>query len=73
MRVLEPSHRAMNSSLHPLAASEDLDLGAFIYATQRLPREVPDAKVIVLGQEAKVFTDAGIGPIEDEPRVHSAG
>ena len=65
VRVLEPSHRAMNSSLHPLAASEELDLGAFIYATQRLPQEAPDAKVIVLGQEAKVFKDAGIGPIED--------
>ena len=65
VRVLEPSHRAMNSSLHPFAASEDLDLGAFIYATQRLPQEAPDAKVIVLGQEAKVFKDAGIGPIED--------
>ena len=55
----------MNSSLHPLAASEELDLGAFIYATARLPQEVPDAKVIVLGQEAKVFNDAGIGPIEN--------
>ena len=65
MRVLEPSHRAMNSSLHPFAASEELDLGAFIYATQRLPQQAPDAKVIVLGQEAKVFKDAGIGPIED--------
>ena len=65
VRVLEPSHRAMNSSLHPLAASEEIDLGAFIYATQRLPQEVPDAKVIVMGQEAKVFQDAGIGPIED--------
>jgi hypothetical protein len=65
VRVLEPSHRAMNSSLHPLAASEDLDLGAFIYATQRLPQEVADAKVIIMGQEAKVFKDAGIGPIED--------
>jgi hypothetical protein len=65
VRVLEPSHRAMNSSLHPLAASEELDLGAFIYATQRLPQEVADAKVIVMGQEAKVFKDAGIGPIED--------
>ena len=31
----------------------------------RCPQEVPDAKVIVMGQEAKVFKDAGIGPIED--------
>ena len=27
LRVLEPSHMAMGSSLHPLAASEELDLG----------------------------------------------
>src|SRR5215218_2545489 len=65
VRVLEPSHRAMNSSLHPLAASEELDLGAFLYATRRLPELVADAKVIVMGQEAKVFRSNGIGPIED--------
>jgi hypothetical protein len=65
VRVLEPSHRSMNSSLHPLAASEELDLGAFLYATRRLPDEVADAKVIVVGQEAIVFKRAGIGPIED--------
>jgi Family of unknown function (DUF6909) len=65
VRVLEPSHRSMNSSLHPLAASEDLDLGAFLYATRRLPDEVADAKVIVMGQEAIVFKRNGIGPIED--------
>ena len=65
VRVLEPSHRSMNSSLHPLAASDELDLGAFLYATRRLPDEVADAKVIVKGQEAIVFKRAGIGPIED--------
>src|SRR3954468_10503184 len=65
VRVLEPSHRSMNSSLHPLAASEDLDLGAFLYATRRLPDEVADAKVIVMGQEAIVFKRNGIGPIEE--------
>src|SRR3954447_18882068 len=64
LRVLEPSHRSMNSSLHPLAASEDLDLGAFLYATRRLPDEVAGAKVIVMGQEAIVFRRNGIGPIE---------
>ena len=32
LRVLEPSHRSMNSSLHALAGSDELDLGAFLYA-----------------------------------------
>ena len=37
LRVLEPSHRAMGSSLHPLADRDELDLGAFLYAIRRLP------------------------------------
>src|SRR3954462_8859216 len=41
LRVLEPSHAAMNSSLHSLAGSlEELDLGAFLYALRRLPASV---------------------------------
>src|ERR671917_2656406 len=64
VRALEPSHRSMNSSLHPLAASEELDLGAFLYATRRLPDQVADAKVIVMGQEARVFDRNGFGRIE---------
>src|SRR3954449_9395524 len=65
VRVLEPSHRAMNSSLHPFAASQELDLGAFLYATRRLPDAVAEAKVIVMGQEAIVFRRNGFGRIED--------
>ena len=37
LRVLESSHRQMGSSLHPLADSDEPDLGAFIYAIRRLP------------------------------------
>src|ERR687895_2089761 len=37
LRVLEPSHRSMNSSLHPLASTNEVDLGAFLYAIRRLP------------------------------------
>ena len=37
LRVLEPSHRSMNSSLHPLASTNEVDLGAFLYAMRRLP------------------------------------
>ena len=55
LRVLEPSHRSMTSSLHSLAGSEELDLGAFLYSIRRLPDEVANARVIVMGQEAEVF------------------
>src|SRR5918998_343489 len=65
LRVLEPSHRSMTSSLHSLAGSEELDLGAFLYAIRRLPDEVAAARVIVMGQEAEVFARHGIGPLDD--------
>jgi hypothetical protein len=65
LRVLEPSHRSMSSSLHALAGSEELDLGAFLYAIRRLPDEVATARVIVMGQEVEVFSRHGIGPLDD--------
>ncbi len=65
LRVLEPSHRSMTSSLHALAGSEELDLGAFLYAIRRLPDAVAGARVIVMGQEAEVFARHGIGPLDD--------
>jgi len=65
LRVLEPAHRGMASSLHPLAASEDLDLGAFLYATHRLPEGLWRTSVVVLGQEDEQFARHGIGPLED--------
>jgi len=63
LRVLEPSHMAMGSSLHPLAASEELDLGAFLYAVQRLPDGIAGAELVVMGQEAEQLTASGI-PVE---------
>jgi hypothetical protein len=65
LRVLEPSHRSMSSSLHALAGSEELDLGAFLYAIRRLPDEVAGARVIVMGQEVEVFARHSVGPLED--------
>jgi hypothetical protein len=65
LRVLEPSHRSMSSSLHALAASQELDLGAFLYSIRRLPDEVASARVIVMGQEVEVFARHGIGPLDD--------
>src|SRR5215208_6306815 len=65
LRVLEPSHRSMTSSLHALAGSQELDLGAFLYSIRRLPDEVAAARVIVMGQEAEVFARHGIGPLDD--------
>src|SRR3954464_2492592 len=71
LRVLEPSHRSMNSSLHPLAATPDVDLGAFLYAMRRLPAGLWRASVIAMGQEARQFERAGIGPLDQWTQVEA--
>ncbi len=60
LRVLEPSHRAMGSSLHPLAASDELDLGAFLYAIRRLPDGIVDAERVAMGQDVAALVAAGM-------------
>ncbi|HEX5620873.1 MAG TPA: hypothetical protein VFX51_20800 [Solirubrobacteraceae bacterium] len=71
LRVLEPSHRSMNSSLHALAATPEPDLGAFLYAMRRLPAGIWQAAVIVMGQEAQAFSRAGLGKIEEWDAVEA--
>jgi hypothetical protein len=60
LRVLEPSHRAIGSSLHPLAGSDELDLGAFLYAVQRLPDGIIDAQRVAMGQDVEALLAAGM-------------
>ena len=71
LRVLEPAHRTMQSSLHALAGSQDVDLGAFIYATRRLPDAGWQARLIVMGQEAEAFERAGLGLADDWPALEA--
>ena len=66
LRILESSHIAIESSLHPFAGSEDLDLGAFLYATQRLPASIYHGRVVILGQEAEQFAAVDL-PLDDWP------
>ena len=65
LRVLERSHRAMESSLHPLAGRDELDLGAFLYAIRRLPAGIVRARRIVMGQDPAQFARSGIGPLDE--------
>jgi hypothetical protein len=60
LRVLEPSHRAMGSSLHPLADSEELDLGAFLYCVSRLPDAIAAAHVVIMGQSTEALAQGGV-------------
>jgi hypothetical protein len=66
LRILESSHIAIESSLHPFAGSEDLDLGAFLYATQRLPANIYHGRVVIMGQEAEQFAAVSL-PLDDWP------
>jgi hypothetical protein len=63
LRVLEPSHRAIGSSLHPLAASDDIDLGAFIYAIRRLPDGIIGAQLVAMAQSFEALVTGGM-PVE---------
>ncbi len=60
LRVLESSHRAIGSSLHPLADGDELDLGALLYAIRRLPDAIIDARRIAMGQDDASLIAAGM-------------
>src|SRR6202042_92528 len=64
LRVLESSHRAIGSSLHPLADGDELDLGAFLYAIRRLPDGIINARRIAMGQDDASLIAAGM-PVRD--------
>jgi hypothetical protein len=59
IRTLEEVHAGMHSLLHPGARSDVPDMPAFIYALLRLPPEMIQVRVIVLGQSIDVFKRGG--------------
>src|SRR5260370_41620790 len=61
LRVLEPSHRAMGSSLHPFADRDELGLGAFLYAIRRLPDGIVRAALLMMGHEVEAVGGIGMG------------
>lgn len=62
IRSLEETHAAMNSSLHQLADSPEIDMSALVYAALRLPDCVVDARLVILGQMDDVFQREGYTP-----------
>jgi hypothetical protein len=73
LRVFEHSHKAMGSSLHPLAGSPELDLGALLYALRRLPDAILRARLVVMGQSAEVFSQRGFRPFSEWTEVSAPG
>jgi hypothetical protein len=59
VRAFEEAHAFSGSSLHLGALSDDPDLSAFAYAAARLPDEMTDVNLVVLGQSHELFEAAG--------------
>lgn len=59
VRAFEEAHAYSGSSLHLGALSDVPDLSAFAYAAARLPDEMLDVELIILGQSHELFEAAG--------------
>lgn len=64
IRSLEETHAAMNSSLHQQANSAEIDVSALTYAALRVPDQVVDVRLMILGQMADVFVREGYHDVE---------
>jgi hypothetical protein len=73
LKVLEQSHIGMGSSLHLKAAAAEPDMGAFIYASRRLPACVILCSHVVLGQSAEVFQRTARIQVESWEAVTAPG
>jgi hypothetical protein len=59
VRAFEEGHAYSGSSLHAGALEDEPDLSAFAYAAARLPDDMPDVDLIILGQSHELFEAAG--------------
>lgn len=59
VRAFEEAHAFSGSSLHLGALSDVPDLSAFAYAAARLPDEMLDVNLVILGQSHELFEAAG--------------
>jgi len=59
VRAFEEAHAYSGSSLHLGALSDVPDLSAFAYAAARLPDEMIDVELVILGQSHELFEAAG--------------
>ena len=59
IRSLEETHTGMRSNLHHLADTNDLDVSALVYSVLRLPPQIVDTNLMVMGQMEDVFDREG--------------
>lgn len=73
LRTLEMPHIEMQSSLHSDAGGPRPDMGALIYAVQRLPACMPRVVHLILGQSVEALSAAIGADVGAWQRVHSPG
>ena len=72
IRTLEEVHAGMNSLLHPAARAPEPDMSAFIYSLLRLPPEISETRLVVMGQGKAVFNATGFGNVQEWQPVSAA-
>jgi hypothetical protein len=73
VRAFEAAHLAVGSSLHPRAASDQPDSGAFIYAVQRLPAGISAVDRVILSQLPEQISTIVEGGIDGWEKVSAPG
>ncbi|MBM3134906.1 MAG: hypothetical protein FJZ89_06415 [Chloroflexi bacterium] len=72
VRSLVETHSAMQSSLHLRAEEPTPDISAFVYAVMRLPPEIFQTRLVLLGQSDEVFDRRGYPNVEQWQLVEAA-
>jgi hypothetical protein len=73
LRALIEPYLAMNSALHVGAREPVLDLSALTYSTLRLPAQIVNVRLVLLGLSEAVFARAGYGDVLTWQRVTAPG
>ena len=64
IRTMEEAHARMNSLLHPDARRDAPDMSALVYSILRLPSNMHNVQLVVLGQSPEIFERKGFGDVE---------
>lgn len=73
LRALSEPYLAMNSALHIAAREPQPDLSAITYSTLRLPTQIANVRLVLLGQSEAVFARGGYPGIRQWTRVTAPG
>lgn len=73
LRALIEPYLAMDSALHIGARAPRPDLAAITYSTLRLPAQIAEVRLILLGQSETVFARAGYPDVVQWQRVAAPG